>query len=95
LVLSKDFYTFIYLALQYGTPGQSGWGITMATDIAFVVGCLAVLGSRIPNSFRVLLLSLAIADDLGAIMVIAMGVIGIFPKLHPKYLIKTYSYNYY
>ena len=63
----------VYLALQYGTPGQSGWGITMATDIAFVVGCLAVLGSRIPNSFRVLLLSLAIADDLGAIMVIAIG----------------------
>ena len=63
----------VYLALQYGAPGQRGWGITMATDIAFVVGCLAVLGSRIPNSFRVLLLSLAIADDLGAIMVIAIG----------------------
>jgi len=63
----------IYLTLQYGAPGQSGWGITMATDIAFVVGCLAVLGSRIPNSFRVLLLSLAIADDIGAIIVIAIG----------------------
>jgi NhaA family Na+:H+ antiporter len=45
----------------------------MATDIAFVVGCLAILGPRIPNSLRVLLLSLAIADDIGAILVIAIG----------------------
>jgi NhaA family Na+:H+ antiporter len=63
----------IYLALQYGAPGQRGWGIPMATDIAFVVGCLAVLGSRVPHSLRVMLLSLAIADDIGAIMVIAIG----------------------
>jgi NhaA family Na+:H+ antiporter len=45
----------------------------MATDIAFVVGCMAVLGSRIPHGLRVLLLSLAIADDIGAILVIAIG----------------------
>ncbi len=63
----------IYLALQYGAAGERGWGIPMATDIAFVVGCLAVLGSRIPASLRVLLLSLAIADDIGAILVIAIG----------------------
>jgi NhaA family Na+:H+ antiporter len=63
----------IYLAMQYGAAGERGWGIPMATDIAFVVGCLAVLGSRIPASFRVLLLSLAIADDIGAILVIAIG----------------------
>jgi len=63
----------IYLALQYGAPGERGWGIPMATDIAFVVGCLAVLGSRIPATLRVLLLSLAIADDIGAILVIAIG----------------------
>lgn len=63
----------IYLALQWGEPGQPGWGIPMATDIAFVVGCLAVLGRRIPPSLRVLLLSLAIADDIGAILVIAVG----------------------
>ncbi|MDM8539503.1 Na+/H+ antiporter NhaA [Desulfococcaceae bacterium HSG9] len=63
----------IYLLLQYDSPGVLGWGIPMATDIAFVVGILAVLGSRISNSLRVMLLSLAIADDIGAILVIAVG----------------------
>lgn len=63
----------IYLALQGGEPGQRGWGIPMATDIAFVVGCMAVLGPRIPRILRVMLLSLAIVDDIGAILVIAIG----------------------
>jgi len=63
----------VYLALQWGEPASRGWGIPMATDIAFVVGCMAVLGSRVPSSLRVLLLSLAIADDIGAILVIAIG----------------------
>jgi NhaA family Na+:H+ antiporter len=63
----------IYLYLQWGAPGQRGWGIPMATDIAFVVGCMAVLGSRVPRSLRVLLLSIAIVDDIGAILVIAIG----------------------
>ena len=63
----------IYLYFQWGAAGQSGWGIPMATDIAFVVGCLAVLGPRVPRSLRVMLLSLAIADDIGAILVIAIG----------------------
>jgi NhaA family Na+:H+ antiporter len=63
----------IYLALQWGEPAQRGWGIPMATDIAFVVGCLAVLGKRVPHMLRVTLLSLAIADDIGAILVIAIG----------------------
>ncbi len=63
----------VYLALQAGEPGARGWGIPMATDIAFVVGCMAVLGSRVPHGLRVLLLSLAIADDIGAIIVIAVG----------------------
>jgi len=63
----------IYLVLQGGEPGQRGWGIPMATDIAFVVGCMAVLGPRIPRILRVMLLSLAIVDDIGAILVIAIG----------------------
>jgi NhaA family Na+:H+ antiporter len=63
----------IYLLFHYGAPGERGWGIAMATDIAFVVGCLTVLGSRIPASLRVMLLSLAIADDIGAILVIAIA----------------------
>jgi Na+:H+ antiporter, NhaA family len=63
----------IYLFQQWGTVGQHGWGIPMATDIAFVVGCMAILGSRIPNGLRIMLLSLAIADDIGAVLVIAIG----------------------
>ena len=63
----------IYLALRAGTPSQRGWGIPMATDIAFVVGCMAVLGSRIPHGLRIVILTLAIADDIGSILVIAFG----------------------
>jgi NhaA family Na+:H+ antiporter len=63
----------LYLAFQWGEAAQRGWGIPMATDIAFVVGCMALLGPRVPNSLRILLLSLAIADDVGAILVIAIG----------------------
>jgi NhaA family Na+:H+ antiporter len=63
----------IYLALQHGQPGERGWGIPMATDIAFVVGCMALLGPRVPHGLRVMLLSLAIADDVGSILVIAIG----------------------
>ena len=63
----------VYLALQAGEPAARGWGIPMATDIAFVVGILALLGPRIPLTLRVMLLSLAIADDIGAILVIAIG----------------------
>jgi NhaA family Na+:H+ antiporter len=63
----------IYLLLMGDQPGKQGWGIPMATDIAFVVGCMAVLGKRIPSTLRVLLLTLAIADDIGAILVIAVG----------------------
>ena len=63
----------IYLVYVSGGEGQRGWGIPMATDIAFVVGCMAVLGSRVPHSLRIMVLSLAIADDIGAILVIAVG----------------------
>jgi NhaA family Na+:H+ antiporter len=62
----------IYLALQGGRPGERGWGIPMATDIAFVVGFLALLGSRVPLGLKILLLSLAIVDDIGAVLVIAL-----------------------
>lgn len=63
----------LYLLWLGGGEGAHGWGIPMATDIAFVVGCLAILGRRIPHGLRVLMLSLAIVDDLGAIAVIAIG----------------------
>ena len=63
----------IYLWLQAGQVGEDGWGIPMATDIAFVVGCMAVLGRRVPHALRIMVLSLAIVDDIGAIFVIAFG----------------------
>lgn len=63
----------IYAAINVAPGGVSrGWGVPMATDIAFAVGVLALLGSRVPNSIRVLLLAFAIVDDIGAIMVIAL-----------------------
>ncbi|RPH66830.1 MAG: Na+/H+ antiporter NhaA [Burkholderiales bacterium] len=66
----------LYLMLQWDQPGQHGWGTVMATDTAFVIGCLALLGTRIPQSLRVFMLSLAIVDDLGAILVVAIGYSG-------------------
>jgi NhaA family Na+:H+ antiporter len=63
----------LYLMLQSGHPGEVGWGTVMATDTAFVIGCLALVGSRIPQSLRVFMLSLAIVDDIGAILVVAIG----------------------
>ncbi|MCF6378029.1 Na+/H+ antiporter NhaA [Nocardioides KLBMP 9356] len=63
----------IYLALNPpGSDGSAGWGIPMATDIAFAVGVLGILGRRIPSSARLFLLTLAIVDDIGAILVIAV-----------------------
>lgn len=62
----------IYLAINAGGPGANGWGVVMATDIAFVLGVLAAIGRRLPSGVRVFLLTLAIVDDIGAIVVIAV-----------------------
>lgn len=62
----------IYIALNHHTPYARGWGIPMATDIAFSLAILAALGPRTPFGIRIFLSALAIADDLGAVLVIAV-----------------------
>jgi NhaA family Na+:H+ antiporter len=62
----------IFILIMKGQPGHQGWAIPMATDIAFVVGALAILGKRVPHGLKVFVLTLAIVDDIIAVVVIAL-----------------------
>lgn len=78
----------IYTAFNYGTKYGNGWGIPMATDIAFSLAIISLLGKRIPNSIKIFLAALAIVDDLGAILVIAVFYTD---QIHWTYLLLSFG----
>lgn len=79
----------VYFMIEGRGPGTHGWAVPMATDIAFVVGFLSLLGKRVPHNLKIVLLTLAIADDIGAILVIAT----VYSKgIHYEYLLASLGF---
>jgi Na+:H+ antiporter, NhaA family len=80
-----------YFLISRGTSTQNGFGIPMATDIAFALGVLALLGNRIPAALKVFLTALAIIDDLGAILMIALFYVGDFSFVYFKMALAVFA----